>query len=54
MCKGVLPLSGAKTAKQVSEAAGAFGWRLTDAEMRELDAVSGRLASAPGAPFENW
>ncbi|EFN59001.1 hypothetical protein CHLNCDRAFT_29451 [Chlorella variabilis] len=54
MCKGALPIPGAKNAKQVEEAAGALGWRLTDAQVAELDAVSSRVPPSTGAPFEAW
>ena len=53
-CKGALPIPGAKNAAQVAEAAGALGWRLSEAEVAELDAVSARIPSSTGAPFENW
>jgi hypothetical protein len=54
MCKGAVPIPGAKNAKQVEEAAGALGWRLTDAQVAELDAVSGKVPPSTGAPFEAW
>ena len=54
MCKGALPIPGAKNAAQVEEVAGAMGWRLTDAQVAELDAVSARVPASTGAPFENW
>lgn len=55
ICKGALPIPGAKNAKQLQEIAGAVGWRLSDGEMMELDGVSSRpAASSMGAPFENW
>jgi aryl-alcohol dehydrogenase-like predicted oxidoreductase len=38
--KGAVPIPGAKTAWQAVENAGALGWRLTDAEIRQLDQVS--------------
>jgi hypothetical protein len=38
----------------VEEIAGALGWRLSDAHVAELDAVSGKIPSSTGAPFENW
>lgn len=43
ICKGVIPIPGAKTAKQAIENAGALGWRLTENEIGELDELSGRL-----------
>ena len=54
MCHGALPIPGAKNARQVEEVAGAMGWRLTDAQVAELDAVSAKVPSSTGAPFENW
>jgi aryl-alcohol dehydrogenase-like predicted oxidoreductase len=36
----VIPIAGAKTATQVQQNAGALGWRLTDAEVSELEKVS--------------
>lgn len=54
LCKGALPIPGAKTAQQVEELAGASGWRLSDGEVRELESVSDRIPSSSGAPFENW
>ena len=40
ICKGALPIPGAKTAEQAQENAGALGWRLTEEEIASLDAVS--------------
>ena len=40
ICKGALPIPGAKTAGQAQENAGALGWRLTDEEVARLDAAS--------------
>ena len=54
ICKGTLPIPGAKTAAQVEEIAGAFGWRLTEGEVAELDAVSAKVPPSTGAPFEKW
>ena len=34
LCKGAVPIPGAKNAKQAREAAGALGWRLTGDEVR--------------------
>jgi len=39
LCKGALPIAGAKTAAQARENAGAVGWRLTAAEVSELEAA---------------
>lgn len=38
--KGTLPIPGAKNARQVEQNAGALGWRLTRAEVEELDQAS--------------
>jgi aryl-alcohol dehydrogenase-like predicted oxidoreductase len=43
ICKGTLPIPGAKNAQQVQQNAGAAGWRLSDDEVAELDALSLRL-----------
>jgi aryl-alcohol dehydrogenase-like predicted oxidoreductase len=44
ICKGALPIPGAKNATQAQENAGALGWRLTDEEMARLDATSESIA----------
>jgi aryl-alcohol dehydrogenase-like predicted oxidoreductase len=40
ICKGALPIPGAKNAKQAEENAGALGWRLTEEEVTKLDEAS--------------
>lgn len=40
MCKGALPIPGAKNVRQMQQNAGALGWRLTTEEIAALDAVS--------------
>jgi aryl-alcohol dehydrogenase-like predicted oxidoreductase len=40
ICKGTMPIPGAKNAEQAQQNAGALGWRLTEAEVAELDRVS--------------
>lgn len=40
MCKGTVPIPGAKNAKQMQENIGAAGWRLTSDEIAALDAMS--------------
>jgi aryl-alcohol dehydrogenase-like predicted oxidoreductase len=40
ICKGALPIPGAKNARQAQENAGALGWRLTVDEVAALDAAS--------------
>jgi len=40
VCKGVVPIPGAKTGPQAEENAGALGWRLADDEVQALDAIS--------------
>ena len=34
LCKGALPIPGAKNARQVKESAGALGWRMSADEVR--------------------
>ncbi len=43
ICKGALPIPGAKNARQAAMNAGALGWRLTDEEVAALDAASDLL-----------
>jgi len=43
ICKGALPIPGAKNAKQAEENAGALGWKLTEEEVAKLDEVSGEI-----------
>ena len=40
MCKGAVPIPGAKNARQAEDNAGALGWRLSDEEVAALDAAS--------------
>jgi aryl-alcohol dehydrogenase-like predicted oxidoreductase len=37
ICKGAVPIPGAKNARQSEQNAGALGWRLTDEEVKRLD-----------------
>ncbi|CAG9462230.1 unnamed protein product [Pedinophyceae sp. YPF-701] len=53
ICKGALPIPGVKNAKQVREAAGAFGWRLTEGEILTMEDAARGIQST-GAPFEKW
>jgi aryl-alcohol dehydrogenase-like predicted oxidoreductase len=43
ICKGALPIPGAKNADQAQENAGALGWRLTDEEVVKLDETSDKI-----------
>jgi len=43
ICKGALPIPGAKDAAQAQEHTGALGWRLTDEEMTRLDEASDQV-----------
>jgi len=45
ICKGSMPIPGAKNARQVEENAGALGWRLTPEEIAKLDELSAPLAA---------
>lgn len=40
ICKGVLPIPGAKNARQAEENAGALGWKLSEEEVAKLDDAS--------------
>ena len=43
ICKGALPIPGAKTAAQALQNVGAIGWRLTPEEIKALDAASDKI-----------
>ena len=43
ICKGTLPIPGAKNETQAVQNAGALGWRLTDSEVAKLDEVSDQI-----------
>jgi aryl-alcohol dehydrogenase-like predicted oxidoreductase len=43
MCKGVLPIPGAKNLHQARENIGALGWRLSESEVKALDEASANL-----------
>lgn len=43
ICKGALPIPGAKNAHQAEDNAKAMGWRLSDDEMDALDEISAKL-----------
>ena len=44
ICKGTMPIPGAKNGQQAQENAGALGWRLTPEQAAELDAASDEAA----------
>jgi aryl-alcohol dehydrogenase-like predicted oxidoreductase len=54
MKQGIVPIPGAKNARQVEDLVGACGWCLDDGEWDALDAESRRVKPPLGAPFENW
>ncbi len=43
ICKGTIPIPGAKTPQQAWENLGAMGWRLSDGEVEELDTIALKL-----------
>jgi len=54
ICKGAIPIVGAKNYEQAHSAGGALGWRLTADEVSALDATSDSMQVGTGLPFENW
>ena len=44
ICKGTLPIPGAKNVGQLEQNAGAVGWRLSEEEMHKLDELSDRIS----------
>lgn len=45
VCKGAIPIPGVKNITQAEQNLGAFGWRLTEAEVALLDDLSDRIAA---------
>ena len=45
MCKGALPIPGAKNIRQAQENAGALGWQLAESELTTLDAASDKVTN---------
>jgi len=45
ICKGTLPIPGAKNARQAQENLGALGWRLSESELIALDKISQEITS---------
>jgi aryl-alcohol dehydrogenase-like predicted oxidoreductase len=45
ICKGTLPIPGAKNAKQAQENSGALGWRLSEDETARLDEISAMVVN---------
>lgn len=43
ICKGTIPIPGAKTIKQAQQNIGALGWRLSDSEVADLDQASHQI-----------
>lgn len=43
ICKGALPIPGAKNIDQIEQNLGATGWRLTDDEIEQLDDISDNI-----------
>jgi aryl-alcohol dehydrogenase-like predicted oxidoreductase len=48
ICKGGLPIPGAKTAQQAEQNVEAVGWRLTPEEIKTLDGASDKIVSVNG------
>ncbi len=46
ICKGALPIPGAKTGAQALQNAGALGWKLTDEEIAKLEAMSDKVLAS--------
>ena len=49
ICKGTLPIPGAKNAEQAQQNAGALGWKLTDEEVARLDESSDMVVGTQGS-----
>jgi aryl-alcohol dehydrogenase-like predicted oxidoreductase len=45
MCKGAVPIPGAKNLRQAQENFGALGWKLSEAEVAALEKASAQVSS---------
>ena len=53
VCKGAIPIPGARTAEQLVDNAGAMGWRLSDTEVSLLETAADSLGFGfEGAGFK--
>lgn len=52
MCKGVVPIPGARTASQLKDNIGAMGWRLTKKEVAQLEEEADKMKGFDGAGFK--
>ena len=53
ICKGAIPIPGARTAEQYSDNIGALNWRLTESEVAEMELEADNLGiSFEGAGFK--
>jgi diketogulonate reductase-like aldo/keto reductase len=43
VCKGVVPIPGAKTKDQAEENAGALGWNLNEQDIKSLEELSDQI-----------
>ena len=46
ICKGTLPIPGAKNVTQAQENTGALGWKLTEDEVANLNKMSDQITEA--------
>ncbi len=52
MCKGAIPIPGARTVAQFKDNVGAMGWRLTKKEVLALEAHADKVRGFEGAGFK--
>ena len=52
MCKGAIPIPGARTVAQLKDNVGAMGWRLSDKEVRSLKKKADNVNGFEGAGFK--
>ena len=52
ICKGAIPIPGARSIDQVKDNIGAMGWRLSQAEIDLLEKEADKLGSFEGAGFK--
>jgi len=52
ICKGAIPIPGARTVAQLKDNVGGMGWRLTNDEVQSLEEEAGKIRGFEGAGFK--
>jgi len=52
ICKGAIPIPGARSIAQLKDNIGAMGWRLTNSEIKVLESQADKIGGFEGAGFK--